>query len=411
MKRSSTASALGAVFVLSTAVYALADNKQAFEQIERGRYLTAAGDCAACHTVPGGEPFAGGLPIHTPFGTIVSSNITPDRETGIGAWTDENFVAALHKGLRANGSNLYPAMPYPSYTKVSRDDALAMRAYLWTISPVKHSVVADQLPFPLSIRFDMKAWNALNFKEGRYQPVPDKSAEWNRGAYLVQGLGHCGTCHTAKNAIGAEKADQALRGSEIEAWLAPDITNDRRTGLGSWSQDELVSYLKTGSNQHGVASGPMSDVVRLSTSQMSDDDLKAIAVYLKDLSPAASATVTAQASTTQQMTTGAAIYKDSCAACHRDDGQGIAHLFPRLAGDNAIQDANAVTPIRIVLYGSQGVSTPSAPTAPAMPAFAWTMNDDQVAAVVTYIRNAWGNAAAPVTAADVKTRRAASASN
>ncbi|WP_158808931.1 cytochrome c [Beijerinckia sp. L45] len=408
MRRSLVTNTLSiAILALSTCGYAVADDKQSFEQIERGRYLAAAGDCAACHTVPGGAPFAGGLPLVTPFGTIVSTNITPDPKTGIGAWSDDAFVDALHKGVRADGSQLYPAMPYPSYTKVTRDDALAIRAYLQTVTPVDHDVVADQLPFPLSIRKDMAVWNMLNFTEGFFQPTTSKSAEWNRGAYLVQGLGHCGTCHTPKSALGAEKADVALKGSEIESWLAPDLTDDKRTGLGNWTSDDIESYLKTGSNQHGIASGPMSEVIRFSTSAMSDPDLKAIAVYLKDLKTAPSPAVTAQAASTAQMTAGAAIYKDSCAACHRDDGHGVPHLFPRLAGNGALQASEAVSAVHIVLHGSQGVGTKAAPTAPAMPAFDWVLNDAQVAAVLTYVRNTWGNAAAPVSAGDVGKYRTA----
>ena len=384
---------------------ALADSQNS-ERIARGRYLATLADCGACHTRPGGQPFAGGLALPTPFGTLVAPNITPDRETGIGAMTDAEFVAALHDGRGQGGKRLYPAMPYPAYTKMSDDDALSIRAYLATVTPVDNRVIANQLPFPLNIRLAMLAWNALNFTPGRYQPNPAKSADWNRGAYIVEGAAHCGTCHTPKTLLGGDKADQALSGAVLQGWFAPDLTGEPRKGIGAWSKDDLVQYLKTGANDRTLASGPMAEAVTHSTSQMTDDDIAAIATYLKDSdrgeSPAKPAPVAAG---DNAIRAGAAIYKDACAACHRDGGTGEPHLFPRLAGSAVAQSDDPTTLVRVVLQGTRAASTQAMPTAPAMPAFDWRLNDAKVAAVLTYVRNSWGNAAAPVSPGTVASQR------
>ena len=383
--------------MLAPAGAALAQDTQSFDHIERGHYLATLADCAACHTKPGGAPFAGGLALQTPFGTIVAPNITPDRDTGIGNWTDAEFIAALHDGRGHNGIRLYPAMPYPAYTKMTDGDVRDLRAYLATVAPVDNKVIANQLPFPLNIRLAMAAWNGLNFKPGRYQPDPDKSAEWNRGAYIVEGAAHCGTCHTPKTMLGADKAAAALQGATLQGWFAPDITNEPHTGIGNWSKDDLVQYLKTGSNKWTLASGPMADAVSHSTSKMTDEDIAAIATYLKDSHAGSTRAKPAPvAASDNAMRAGAAIYKDSCAACHRDSGEGEPDLFPRLAGSALVQSDDPTTLARVVLQGTRAVSTPSKPTAPAMPAFDWRLDDAQVAAVLTYIRNSWGNAAAPL---------------
>src|SRR5271169_82192 len=401
-----------AIFLVASFDGASAQDTQNFDRIERGRYLAVLSDCAACHTAPGGQPFAGGLALQTPFGKLVAPNITPDRETGIGNMTDDEFLAALHDGRGHNGRRLYPAMPYPAYTKMTDDDVLAMRAYFATVAPVSNKVISNQLPFPLNIRLAMVFWNALNFTPGRYEPNPQKSAEWNRGAYIVQGAAHCGTCHTPKTILGGDKAGAPLAGATLQGWFAPNITADPHRGIGSWSQDDIVQYLKTGTNSWTLASGPMAEAVVHSTSNMTDEDLAAIAVYLKDSGIAWSASKTTPvASDTGVMRAGSAIYKDSCAACHRDSGAGEGDLFPRLAGSALVQSDDAATLIRIVLQGSRAVSTSSKPTAPAMPAFDWRLNDAQVASVLTYIRNNWGNAATPVVARAVTSQRGTLASS
>ena len=398
--------ATAALFVSLTS-NAFAQDTQSFDRIERGRYLAVLGDCAGCHTASHGAPFAGGVALQTPFGTLVAPNITSDPETGIGNMTNEEFLAVLHEGRGHDGKRLYPAMPYPAYTKMTDDEVLALRAYFATVAPVSNRVVSNQLPFPLNIRLAMAVWNGLNFTPGRYQPNPQKSATWNRGAYIVEGPAHCGTCHTPKTLLGGDKNSAALTGATLQGWFAPDITNDPRKGIGEWSRDDLVQYFKTGTNKWTLASGPMAEAVSHSTSRMNDEDILAIATYLKDGGEGgASPKPEPVAASNNAMRAGAAIYKDSCAACHKDSGEGEINLFPRLAGSALVQSDDPTTLVRVVLHGTRAVSTAGAPTAPAMPAFDWRLEDAQVAAVLTYIRNNWGNAAGPVPAGAVTSQRA-----
>jgi mono/diheme cytochrome c family protein len=395
------------VIVVSLAGAAWADS-QNFDRIERGRYLATLSDCGGCHTVQGGKPYAGGVALQTPFGTLVAPNITPDRETGMGNWSESDFMSAMRDGRGHNGKRLYPAMPYPAYTKMTDEDVRDLRTYLMTIDPVSNKIQSNQLPFPLNIRFAMTVWNALNFKPGRYRTNPNKSVEWNRGAYIVEGPGHCGTCHTPKTFLGGDKTGAPLAGATLQGWFAPNITNDPHKGIGSWSKADIVQYLKTGANAWTLASGPMSEAVTHSTSQMADDDLAAIATYLKDSRDSNAASKPAPvAATDSNMKAGAAIYKDSCAVCHRDSGKGEVHLFPSLAGSALVQSDDPTTLVRLVLQGSRAVATAAAPTGPAMPGFDWRLNDAQAAAVLTYIRNSWGNAAAPVDAGTVSKGRSA----
>jgi mono/diheme cytochrome c family protein len=380
---------------------------QPLEMIARGRYLAIAADCAGCHTKPGGKPYAGGVALETPFGTLVAPNITPDRDAGIGAWTDDEFVAALHEGRGRDSIRLFPAMPYPAYSKMTRFDALAIRAYLRTIQPAPDKIEPNQLPFPLNLRSNMAVWNALNFKPRSLEPDPSKSSEWNRGRYLVDALGHCGTCHTPKTLLGADKESAYLEGGTLQGWFAPNITADTRKGIGSWSADEIVSYLKTGANRDAIATGDMTEEIVHSSSKLSDDDLKAIAAYLKSLVPVQESTPQALAAFDPRMMAGQAIYKDNCAGCHADAGTGTSGLFARLAGSHTVQSDDPTTLIHVVLTGSQGAATAGAPTSPAMPSFDWRLDDAQVASVLTYIRNSWGNAATVVSADQVRVMRSA----
>ncbi len=382
-------------------------DKQNFGQIERGHYLTIVGDCAACHTLPGsGHAFAGGRPVETPFGMLLAPNITPDPQTGIGAWTDEEFINALTKGTGRGGTHLYPAMPYTYYTKLTRDDALAIRAYLNTIPAVHNPVKADQLPFPFDMRWTMAVWNALYFTPGTFHPDPHKSAQWNRGAYLAEGPAHCGMCHTPKNFLGADETGELLQGYALQGWFAPNITDDPRRGLGGWSLKDIVTYLKTGHNRTSAATGLMSETLNLSTSQMSNADLEAIAVYLKDQTGQTQSVASVDPPDRAVMKSGAQIYADECSGCHAEDGKGIPGMFPSLSGSAAVQQNDPTTLLRIVLRGARSVGTAAAPTAPAMPEFGWVLDDDQVAALLTYVRNAWGNSAPAVTAGEVgRTRR------
>jgi mono/diheme cytochrome c family protein len=366
-----------------------------FDRIANGSYQAVLGDCAGCHTLPGGAPFAGGVVLDTPFGKLVAPNITPDAETGIGNWSQADFRNAMKNGVGHNGVRLYPAMPYPAYTKMSDRDVADLWAYLRTVAPVKNDVVSNQLPFPFNIRLLMAGWNWLNFKPADYKADPAKSAEWNRGAYIVQGAGHCATCHSPKTALGADKDSEFLKGAVLQDWLAPKITNAPREGLEQWSVDDVTAYLKTGANRFDIASGPMAEVVTNSTAKMTDADLRAIAVYLKDL-PGEAPKATPVAASDPGMKAGAAIYAGTCSACHGLNGEGQPQLFPTLAGNALIQQADATSLIRVALAGSQAVATHAAPTTPAMPSLAWRLDDAQVADVLTYVRNMWGNAAAPV---------------
>jgi mono/diheme cytochrome c family protein len=382
-----------------------ARDRQAFDVIERGRNLAIAGDCAACHTAPGGKPYAGGRSVETPFGSLLASNLTPDRETGIGAWSDNDFLDAVRQGRGRGGKHLYPAMPYTYYTRATQEDVLAIRAFLDTVEPVRNEVVSNQMPFPFNIRIALAAWNALFFTAGRFEPVAGKSDEWNAGAYLVEGLTHCGACHTAKNLLGGDKTSHALQGGILEGWYAPNLTGDLRVGLGSWSVEDLVTYLRTGHNGTAAATGPMAEVVTKSTSRMAEADLKAIAVYLKDQPARPDDAAKPIAADDRMMRAGQAIYVDNCAACHTSEGVGSGHLFPALKGSASVQSADPTSLIRIVLQGAQSAATDGAPTGPSMPALSWKLSDAQAAAVITYIRNGWGNSASSVSARDVNEAR------
>ncbi len=377
---------------------------QNFAQIERGKYLAAVGDCAACHTLPGsGQQFAGGRSIETPFGTLLAPNITPDRETGIGAWTDDEFVDALTRGTGRDGEHLYPAMPFSYLAKVTREDALTIRAYLNSVPAVRHSVTANDLSFPFDIRVAMAGWDALYFTPEPFHPDPNRSAEWNRGAYLVEGLMHCGMCHTPKNLLGADETSRRFQGYALQGWFAPDINNDTPRGLGSWSVDDIVRYLKTGHTNTAAASGPMADEVANSSSKMTEADLHAVATYLKGDSEQAGGKPAPPGDAV--MKAGAAIYADECSACHAPTGDGVPGLIPALRGAAAVQSDDPASLLHVVLRGARSVGTKDAPTAPAMPSFAWLLTDAQIAAVTSYVRNAWGNGALAVEAGQVKDAR------
>jgi mono/diheme cytochrome c family protein len=372
-------------------------------EISRGRYLVRAGDCEACHTAPGGAPFAGDRAIPTPFGTIYSTNITPDPETGIGRWTAADFYRAMHEGIDRQGNHLYPAFPYPWYTRLSRDDVLAIKAYLDTLTPVRQIQRSNQLPWPLDRRGVMAVWNGLYFDGGTYQPDPGRSVQWNRGAYLVKGLGHCGACHSAKNLAGATDADDPLTGGFAEHAYAPSLAGGTRDGLGSWTAQDIVQYLGTGRNSHTAAAGPMAEVVEQSTQYLSKRDLEAVATYLKSLPRPREASVAAVDKDT--LGRGAALYLDNCAGCHLAEGQGEPGAFPPLRQSTAVQAASADTLIGVILNGARIPRTTAEPTGLAMQGFADQLDDAQIADLTTYIRNAWGNHAPAVGAGEVEDLR------
>jgi mono/diheme cytochrome c family protein len=373
---------------------------QEFTQIERGRYLSVLSDCGGCHTVPGGRPFVGGRAIETPFGSIVSPNITPDPETGIGAWTDDQFDAALRMGLGRNGEHLYPAMPYNAYTRMSRDDVLSVRAYLNSLEPIRNVRNPNTLSFPFNIRALMAVWNRLYFTPGEFKPDPAKSAEWNRGKFIVDGPSHCGTCHTPKTTLGGDRSDQYLQGANLQGWSAPDITNSNRSGLASWTVEEIARYLKTGRNRLTAATGPMAEAVELSTAHMTDADTLAIATYLKTLP--GKAEKTRPATVDENMAkVGAAIYRDQCSACHGIEGRGVPHLFSSLRESAMVRSDDPTTVIRMVLRGARSASTAAEPTAPGMPSYGYQLDDRQIAAVLNFVRSGWGAAASPIEVKDV----------
>jgi mono/diheme cytochrome c family protein len=378
---------------------------QDFGVIERGRYLAILADCAACHTDPADpRPFSGGRAIQTPFGNVVAPNITPDVATGIGSWTEDEFDAAVRRGVMPNGARLYPAMPYPYYTRMSRADVLAIRAYLTTIQPVHKEVTSDELPFPFNIRFGMRVWDALYFDSGEFRPDPRQPADWNRGAWLVEGPGHCGACHTPKSFLGGDKTHTALQGYAIQGWFAPNITADRRLGIGTWSEQDLVEYLKRGHNRFAGASGPMAEEVSDSSSMWDPADLRAVAVYLRSEAGSAGS-AEAIAPKDPAMVAGAAIYGDLCSACHAPDGRGVPYLIPSLVDSPAVAGTDPTTVLQVIIRGAQTVATREEPTAPQMPAYGAQLTDDQLAAVATYIRNTWGHAAPAVSAHAVGSAR------
>jgi mono/diheme cytochrome c family protein len=396
-------SILSALAIVCGVVTCAGAEEPSFALLKRGKALTDAGDCVACHTAEKGKPFAGGRPVETPFGTIYSANITPDTATGIGNWTSDDFYRAMHEGVDPAGHRLYPAFPYPYFTKLTREDVEAIRVYLRTLDPVKNTPRANDLIWPLNYRVFLRGWNWMFFDAGTFAPDPHKSAVWNRGAYLVEGPGHCGACHTPKNIFGADKKDQRLAGGQLQNWFAPRITNAARRGIGSWQKDEIVEYLKTGRNAHSGATGLMAEVVADSTSKMSKEDLEAIATYLKD-TPGSNEGSSDKPSAAV-MPAGEAIFKDSCAGCHQSNGEGVGRMFPPLKANANAQSADPTTVLRVILNGAQTVATDARPTPVAMPAYRWKLSDAQIAAVASYVRNAWGNSAPAVSKDDVKSER------
>ncbi|THD81712.1 MAG: c-type cytochrome [Phenylobacterium sp.] len=381
----------------------IADTTPNAAQLQRGQYLVRAGDCVSCHMREGGDPLSGGFALKTPFGTIYSANITSDRETGIGGWTPDQFHRAMHDGIDDQGKNLYPALPYPWFRRISRADDDAMLAYLKTTPAVSYTPPPNKLPFPFNIRFLVKFWNVLFLKSTDFRADPRQSAEWNRGAYLVTGLGHCGGCHTPKNWLGADKGGQDLQSGKLDNWVAPDLTANPRTGLGGWSVEEVAEYLKTGRNARAGAGGAMADVITYSTSLLSDADRHAMAVYLKTRPAGAEPAIGAPDA--HAMARGAAIYSDACASCHLENGVGQPRLFPPLGHDAVLQQADPTGLEHIILAGSRVGTSPAAPTPLTMPSFAWKLTDQQVADVSTYIRNSWGNRAAAVSSGSVRSLR------
>lgn len=382
------------------------------DTIQRGKYLAEAGDCIACHTKHDGAPFAGGLPIVTPFGTLYSPNITPDTEYGIGGWSADDFYQMLHGGRSRDGTLLYPAMPFPAYTKVTRADSDAIFAYLSSVPPLHVPNRENELRFPYNNRALLIGWRALYFHEGEYRSDPKHDAQWNRGAYLVQGLGHCATCHTPINALGGSSDEKAFAGGLIpmQNWYAPSLTLNREAGLGNWSLADIMDLLKAGASMRGAVYGPMAEVVHNSLQYLTDDDVRAMAVYLKSLperGQRAAESGGANQVTASVLARGSRLYETRCSSCHRPDGRGEPPAYPPLAQNQSIEMESAVNAIRMVLNGGYPPQTEANNRPFGMPPFAQVLSDEDIAAVVTYIRVSWGNQGLPVEPADVTALRAA----
>ncbi|CAL62680.1 Putative cytochrome c [Herminiimonas arsenicoxydans] len=400
------------------------------DQITRGQYLATAGDCIACHSVPGGKPMAGGLALPTPIGNIIATNITPSKTHGIGNYTLEQFSAALRKGVRADGQRLYPAMPYTSYAQVSDEDVQAMYAYFMQGVTAVDAAPAEStaLPFPFNIRWSMAAWNMLFLNSKPFVADSSKSVEWNRGAYLSRGLAHCSTCHTPRNVLMAEDVSRELAGGEVGTWHAPNITADANSGVGGWSVAELVEYMRDGRTAaKGQASGPMAEAVDHSFRHLTPADLQAIAVYVKSVPAIRDAADTkpvyAWGEANNQLNsirgvdlpkdlsqmTGPQLYDAHCATCHQASAQGsFDGALPPLSHNTALGRSNSNNVVMVIL---DGIQRHTATSDILMPDFRNTLSDQQIATLGTYLSAQYGNPAAKVTAAQVKELRSGGTSN
>jgi mono/diheme cytochrome c family protein len=390
-----------------------AHGDQADSLIERGRYLARAGNCVSCHTAPDGPAFAGGLAFETPFGKLYSTNITPDPDTGIGKWTEEQFARALREGVRPDGAHLYPAFPYTAYTKMSDEDVSALFAYLKIIKPVNFTPPENEMSFPANQRWALGIWKTLFFDEGRFRPDASKSEEWNRGAYLVEALGHCSACHSPRNFMGAEKSSMAYTGGvyndkvpsgEIRKWSAPNLTG-ASNGLQSWSVEDLAAYLKTGRSSTNETHGPMNEVILNSTRHLSDADVKAMAVYLKSL-PANEGDLGKTASA-EVLKNGATLYDVNCGTCHLPTGLGSEKedAGAKLVGNPTVQAPDPASLINVILYGPHLAKLPGPKRWKDMPEFGSKLADEEIAAIASYVRSAWGNKGGAVSEEQVSKQR------
>ncbi len=375
--------------------------------VARGEYLTRAGNCLACHTDRGGAPAAGGRAIDTPFGTVYAGNLTPDRAHGLGAWSGDDFWRALHHGRSRDGRLLYPAFPYTHYTQVTRDDADAVLAYLRTLAPVARPNTPHALRWPYSTQAALAVWRALYFRPGEYRADPAQSAQWNRGAYLVRGLGHCSACHSTRNALGGSDLMDLSGGMiPMQAWYAPSLADPDEAGVAHWDTARIAQLLRTGSTADASVLGPMAEVVLHSTQYLSDGDLSAMAVFLKSLPPApplpAARTAPVSAGVVER---GARVYADHCASCHGAQGQGVGGAYPPLAGNRVVTLPVTANLVQVVIHGGFAPATQGHPRPFGMPPFALVLSDADVAAVLTYIRGSWGNRAGTVSELDVAQQR------
>jgi mono/diheme cytochrome c family protein len=379
--------------------------------VERGEYLARAADCMVCHTIPGGKTFAGGLAFRLPFGTLYSTNITPDKETGIGNYSDQEFLDAVHRGVRRDGARLYPAMPFLSYTYITDADALAIKAYLFSLPPVRAAAPSNTLTFPFNQRWTMAFWSALFNRDKRFEPDTAKSPEWNRGAYLAEALAHCGECHTPRNLAFALDNREKFAGAVAAGWHAYNISSDKGTGVGGWSDDQLISYLSTGhATGRGAASGPMGEAVDESFSRLAPEDIRALVAYLRSVPAVASsepATLAPPASQSPKTggtadARGKMVFQGACVSCHGWTGESPLTPFATLTGARAVNDPAAINVAQIVISGTKRQAPPGALS---MPAFGSAYSDAEIAAVANYVTARFGGKASSITEQDVATLR------
>lgn len=372
------------------------------ELVAQGAYLARVGNCMGCHTTQGGASYAGGRALATPFGVVYTSNLTPDAATGLGNWSPAEFWRALHNGRSRDGRLLYPAFPYPQYTHVTRADADALYAYLHSLPAVAQANRPHALRFPYSTQVALAGWRALFFTPGSLEPAPAQSAQWNRGAYLVRGLGHCAACHAPRNALGASRQPLALGGGliPVQNWYAPALNAANEAGMAQWPLNDVVALLKTGVAPHGSVIGPMADVVFGSTQYLTGADARAMAVYLQSLPQQDVPAKPFVAASAAALERGAQVYEQQCAQCHGDSGQGKPGAFPALAGNRAVAMADPTNVLRVVLQGGYLPATAGNPRPHGMPPFMQTLRDDDVAAVVSFVRQSWGNQASAVATID-----------
>ena len=371
--------------------------------ISSGRYLVTAGNCMACHTQAGEPAYSGGRAVPTPFGAVYSSNLTPDLQTGLGGWSAADFYRALHHGRSRDGRRLAPAFPYDHYTRISRADSDAMFAYLRSLPPVSRAQPVAELRWPYGTQAALLVWRRLYFRPQAFAAQPQQSAAWNRGAYLVEGLGHCGACHTPRSALGGLRGDAALAGAQVLGWDAPGL---RLGGLDDAAAARQAELLRAGSSADAVITGPMAEVVFHSLQHLRADDVAAMVDYLRSLPalPTRAPRVprVSDASRKQMMTVGAQVYREHCTSCHGDDGRGQPPRYPPLAGNESVTAASARNAIRSLLYGGYAPSTQAQPRPYGMPPFRHQLDDEQLASVLSYVRNHWGNAAPPVSVVELQ---------
>ncbi len=374
------------------------------ELVERGAYLARAGNCAACHTERGGAAYAGGKGIATPFGTVYASNLTPDAETGIGRWSADDFWRALHHGQSRDGRLLYPAFPYPDYARVTREDSDALHAFLMSLPPVREPNRTHTLRFPYDTQAALVAWRTLFFSPEPYRPDTTKPAEWNRGAYLTLGLGHCMACHAPRNALGATAREPDFSGGQIpmQGWYAPSLASPKEAGVQDWPLDEVVRLLRDGHSARGATLGPMAEVVAGSTSHLDEADLRAMAGYLKSLPVVAPAAPDTEAAEPPVLALGQRLYAAKCAQCHGENGVSAAAEFPSLDGHRTVTMASSANLLRVIVSGGFPPSTPGNPRPYGMPPFGQELSDAEIAALASFVRGAWSNRASRVLPLDVQ---------